>query len=365
MSKLKIGIVGTTRGADFYNDFNMFDNVEVIAVMDTDKDALINFKNKYKVDKVFTRYEDLLASNIDVVVLTSPIHFHAKQAIQALDLDIHVLSEVTAATTLEDCKLLFEAVKRSKAQYMMAENYCYIRENVAIYNMVKKGVFGKIYFAEGEYLHNVKYLHYDEAGNPTWRRRETMGKRGCTYGTHSLGPTLDWFNERVKYVNCLGPGSHTVPDYENDDTTIMLCRTESGALIKIRLDMVSNRPHNMGYYSLQGTKGCYEAPRVPGEKHRVWLQDYSKSSEDWINLEDLYEEFLPEEYINMPVERKDSNHWGADYFMIKDFINCIVNEKPVKIDIYKALEYTLPGILSEESIISGGTPIEVPDIKQW
>src|SRR5699024_9862723 len=361
MNKLQIGLVGTTRGADFYNDFNMFDNVEVTSVMDTDQQALLDFKNTYEVENTFDDYENLLHSNIDVVVLASPIHLHAKQAIAALDKNIHVLSEVTAATNLEDCKLLFEAVKRSKAQYMMAENYCYIRENVAINNMIKKGLFGDVYFAEGEYLHNVRYLHYDNEGNPTWRRKETMGKRGCTYGTHSLGPILDWFNdEKIKWVNCLGSGTHTIEEYENDDTTVMLCQTETGSLIKIRLDMVSNRPHNMGYYSLQGTKGCYEAPRITGEKHKVWLEDYSRDSEEWINLEDIDHEFLPEEYIHMPVERKDSNHWAADYFMIKDFIDCITNNKPVTIDIYKALQYTIPGILSEQSINSKGRAIEVP-----
>lgn len=365
MNKLKVGIVGTTRGADFYNDFNMFNNVKVTSVMDTDHHSLLEFKNKYNVENIYSKYDDLLNSNIDIVVLASPINLHAKQAIAALNKNIHVLSEVTAATTLEDCKLLFDAVKRSKAQYMMAENYCYIRENVAINNMIKKGLFGEIYFAEGEYIHNVKYLHYDNKGNPTWRRKETIGKRGCTYGTHSLGPILDWFDEKVKFVNCLGSGTHTVKEYENDDTTVMLCQTEKGSLIKIRLDMVSNRPHNMGYYSLQGTKGCYESPRIPGQKHKVWLEDYSENSEEWINLEDIYHDFLPEEYLNMPVEPKDANHWGADYFMIKDFIDSITNNKPVTVDIYKALEFTIPGILSEESINSKGQAIEVPNIKRW
>jgi len=365
MSELKVGIVGTTRGADFYNNFNMFSNVNVKAVMDTDQESHAKFAEKYSIDKTFQNYEDLLDYDIDVVVLTSPIHVHADQAISALNKDIHVLSEVTAATSLEECKMLVEAAKRSKAQYMMAENYCYIRENIAIKNMINEGLFGEIYFAEGEYIHDVKYLQYDEDGNPTWRKRDTMGKRGCIYGTHSLGPTLSWFSDRVKYVNCLGTGSYTSPENENDDTTIMLCRTENGGLIKIRLDLTSNRPHNMSYYTLQGTKGCYEAPRVPGEKHRVWLEDYCTSKHAWINLEDLFHEFLPKEYLNMPVEPKDSNHWGSDYYMIKDFIDCIMNEKPVTIDIYKALQFTLPGILSEESINSGGSQVEVPDIKQW
>lgn len=365
MSKLQIGIVGTSRGKSFYDEFNKIDDVEIIGVMDLDKQALANFKQNNPVEYTFTNYEELLHCGIDIVVIASPIQFHAQQAISALEKDIHVLSEVTAATTIEDCKRLMKAVKESKAQYMLAENYCYIRENIAVSHMIEAGLFGDIYYAEGEYLHNVTSLHYDETGKPTWRRTETVSKRGCTYGTHSLGPILEWFDEPIQYVNCLGTGSHTVPGYENDDTTLMLCRTESGALIKIRLDMVSNRPHNMSYYTLQGTKGCYETPRVPGEKHRVWLKDYAQSNEKWLLLSDFYDEFLPKELITLPEKAKRSGHWGADYFLIRDFVKCIRENKPVPIDIYKALEFTLPGILSEKSIALSGEAVKIPDIRKW
>lgn|GEM_PF-4335041 len=38
----------------------------------------------------------------------------------------------------------------------------------------------------------------------------------------------------------------------------MLASTEQDALIRIRVDMLSNRPHAMRNYSLQGTKDCCE-----------------------------------------------------------------------------------------------------------
>ena len=37
----------------------------------------------------------------------------------------------------------------------------------------------------------------------------------------------------------------------------MLCKTARGALIKIRMDLVSERPHAMTNYQLQGTTGVY------------------------------------------------------------------------------------------------------------
>lgn len=60
MNKLKIGIVGTTRGADFYEDFNLFNNVEVKAIMDTDEEALMKFSEKYGVKELFLTMRNYL-----------------------------------------------------------------------------------------------------------------------------------------------------------------------------------------------------------------------------------------------------------------------------------------------------------------
>jgi len=43
----------------------------------------------------------------------------------------------------------------------------------------------------------------------------------------------------------------------------MLAKTINGGLIKIRVDMLSDRPHAMSNYSLQGTQGAYESARAP------------------------------------------------------------------------------------------------------
>ena len=44
---------------------------------------------------------------------------------------------------------------------------------------------------------------------------------------------------------------------------------ESGGLIQIRVDCMSLRPHNLTYYQLQGTQGCYEAPRGLGDVAKI------------------------------------------------------------------------------------------------
>jgi hypothetical protein len=60
-------------------------------------------------------------------------------------------------------------------------------------------------------------------------------------------------------------GHHTDLPRTLQDTVLLLARTSRGALLKVRLDLLSNRPELMDYYSVQGTSGCYESARAPGE----------------------------------------------------------------------------------------------------
>ena len=82
---------------------------------------------------------------------------------------------------------------------MMAENYLYRKENVLVTELVRRGLFGQVYYAEGAYLHELKQLNEDTP----WRRTWQTGIAGVTYGTHSLGPILQWMpGDRVAEVCC-------------------------------------------------------------------------------------------------------------------------------------------------------------------
>ena len=115
---------------------------------------------------------------------------------------------------------------------------------------------------------------------------------------------------------------HTDPEHTMEDTVMMLCKTESGALIKIRVDMLSNRPAN-SYYSLQGTKGCYEGQRGLGDQPKIWLAESGRGDE-WMPLSAVEEEFLPERWKNPPQEAAHLTDGLGDYFELRDFVDCIL-----------------------------------------
>lgn len=361
--QLRLGLAGLRRCAGFAGAINALAeklSVRIGAICDPNAALLEQRRQEWGVEHACCAYEQML-EHVDAVILGTPMQHHTPQATMALERHIHVLSEVTAATTLDECRWLLQAAQRSQATYMLAENYCYLKPNVLVGQLVEAGLFGEVYFAEGEYVHEIRDLHHDSEGRPTWRYYWQVGKRGCTYGTHSLGPCLQWLKERVATVACFGTGQRTDPEHANDDTTLMLCRTPSDKLVKIRLDMLSNRPHGMAYYSLQGTKGCYESPRGLGDDHKIWLADRSAGKNEWSPLSQFEDDFLPDWYRESEEEAKAAGHGGGDFFVVKDFLHAIREYREPPVDIYTALDWTAPGLVSEQSIAQGGIPLEVPD----
>ena len=356
MARLKIGVAGAPRGASFLAGMHAYeDRAEIAAVYEPDRQARDKFAGETGVPAL--EHYDQLLDRVDAVIVASPQHHHVPQAVAALERGVHVLSEVPAAVSLEQARQLLAAARSSDAVYMLAENYCYSRPNLIVGAMAKAGVFGELYFGAGEYLHEMKGWHTGSSGSPTWRYFWQVGRAGHSYPTHSVGPLLQWFDDRIVAVSCVGSGRHTDPEHEIDDTIILLARTSRQALLSVRLDLLSNRPHLMDYYSLQGTTGAYEAPRAEGQEPRVYLLDKSPS-ETWQPLEAYAEEFLPKRYREVA---EGAGHWGADSFPVRDFIDAVADGTPPPFDVYAALDMTLPGIVSEASFYEGGAWTAVPN----
>ena len=366
--KLHLGIVGACgRGASFRAACEALTTVTVHAVCDTNADKLTAARERLGAREQYTDYAEMLEkSDIDAVIIGTPMQFHVPQAVAALQRNLHVLSEVTAGVSVPECRRLVAACRKSRGIYMMAENYTYMQPNVIVRELVRRGLFGTPYYAEGEYLHELKPMNEVTV----WRRKWQTGVNGITYGTHSLGPILQWMpGDRVTSVCCAGSGHHyrdaRQAEYENEDSCVMLCKMASGNLVKIRVDMLSDRPHAMTNYQLQGTDGCYESARAQGEKGRIWLRARGKDANTWMFLDDLKDEFLPDFWKEGLERAKAAGHGGGDYFEVLDFVDAITGRRPCPIGIHEAMDMTLPGLVSQQSIRKGGRWRPVPDSRTW
>lgn len=361
---IKIGIAGARGISGMIGYKAMGEDVRVEAICDLSEDVLREQSAKHNIPHTYRVFEDMLESDIDAVVIATPMQCHVPQAIAALAAGKHVMSEVTAGVTMDELYWLTESVEKSGKIYMFAENYCYTPENQLIRELALKGFFGDIYYAGGEYLHKLETANlFTKSGKPTWRQHWQLGKRGAFYPTHSLGPVMQCLpNERIAEITTFSPGTrHNMPDFRQDDGTVTMCVTESGKLIEIKVDCLSPRPHKMDYYTLQGTKGIYEAKRGFGDEDKIAIdaEKNPNGHHDWVSIWE-YSEHLPERYKNASPEEKAAGHNGGDFFIIKDFIDAIKTGIQPDLNVYKACEWTAVGLLSELSVTNNSKTMKMP-----
>ncbi|MDD5728734.1 MAG: Gfo/Idh/MocA family oxidoreductase [Victivallales bacterium] len=389
MRKLKIGIVGLGRGAAAGAlVMEQSRNVEITAICDCNEEVLQKRAASFSAadagrsgndnsgakfsGPAYVSYEEMLKkADIEAVYAATPIPCHADHCCMALNAGKHVLSEVTALADMRDCARLQEAVKSSGKKYMLAENYCYLRPWSIAMGMVKAGLFGEIYYAEGDYLMDFTERHnYPYIGG--WRQNVYYMHRGHVYITHSLGPLMMLFNEPVKKVCCVGSGQHPRGwGLRADNNCNLLLKTESGKSIHLRQDFLSPRPDNFLYYGFQGTKGAYEGTKslrgvfvsdIKEGDHRVYIKGLCKSGE-WRNLEDFASDFLPEAWKAVPPEKVDNGYNGGVPMMFDDFAQAIFDDRETFIPIETSLNWTAAGLLSEQSADQDGMPVNVPDFR--
>ncbi len=363
---IKIGIVGV-RGFSVVDAISaMPGEAQITAMCDLDQEGLDRAKEKIGLtdSQCYRIYEDMLEqADIDAVVISTPMQCHVPQAILALQAGKHVMCEVTAAVSMDELWWLIENVEKSGKIYMYAENYCYMPELQLVRQMVKQGYFGEIYYGEGEYIHDCTDLRLWK-GKTGWRTYWQMGTRGSFYPTHSLGPVMQCFDDdRIVSVTSFGPGNHNPYGLRNDDLTQTLCQLESGKLVKIRVDTISPRPHNMTYYQIQGTKGCYEAPRGLGDVAKIAIatDEDPTGFQNWRPLSD-FNHLLPERYRSG--EGDNAGHGGGDYYIVADFIEAIKTGVQPELNVYKAAEWTSVALLSQLSITNQGKTMEVPNFRR-
>ncbi|NLV74433.1 MAG: Gfo/Idh/MocA family oxidoreductase [Chloroflexi bacterium] len=364
---INLAIVGACgRGGTFRGMCEAIPSLHLKAICDNNVAGLEEALQRLGADEAYASYDEMLIkSDIDAVLIGTPMPLHVPQAIAALQADKYVLSEVPTGVSISECRRLVEAANQSRAFYALGENYIYTRSNILVRELVSQGLFGVPYYAEGEYLHELKELNEITK----WRRVWQTGIDGVTYCTHSLGPIMQWMpGDRVVSVCAAGSGRHHADPrgdiYEGQASNLMLCKMASGALAKIRVDMLSDRPHAMNCHQLQGTLGSYESSRASGEPDRIWLHGKSADANKWEPLSS-YDAYLPEWYRAQEETARAAGHGGGDFYELLDFSEAILGHKPPTVDLHGAMDLTLPGLVSQQSILEGGRWLDVPDSRIW
>lgn len=318
----------------------------------------------------------LQRDDLDAVLVATPMQWHAEMSVDALRAGKHVLSEVSAAVTLDQCWELVRATEETGKIYMLSENCCFWEDVMLIQNMVRQGLFGTLTFAECGYVHDCRALAFQADGTLTWRGELARDHAGNLYPTHSLGPVAKWLGiNRGDRLVSLTAGQtrqaamdHYVRQrfaedsparnvkFKVADSTTVLIRTAQGGLIDLRYDTKSARPHpSTTYYSLQGTTASYES-RIDS----IWIEGRSPGRQ-WEPVETYRREFEHPLWTQSREQAAGSGHRGGDYLVLRAFLDAVASGGPAPIDVYDAAAWSAITPLSEQSLADGGKPVEIPD----
>lgn len=357
MNKLKIGVFGITRGVAYAIGTKHYKEVELVAICDKLEDQVEKAKLKLNDPKItyYANFDDFINHDMDIVVLANYATEHAPYAIRCLEKGINVISELLPFQNMKEAVALVEAVEKSGKIYSYAENCCYMPAPMEMKRLYEQGKIGEFLYGECEYLHDGKfYVH--NYGDPThWR----TWMYSTFYCTHSLGPIIHATGLRPVSVTgfelpvtakCVRNGKRC------GQAGIEMVTLENGAIIKSTHGAL---PHYSLWWNMQGTKGSMESAR--------YNQQYGDVARIFVNAnaeEDMEENEVVTYLVKTNEASKDSGHGGSDFFILDNMIAKIKGEPADMIDIYEACDMFLPGMFAFRSLLNGGVPTEIPNMRK-
>ncbi len=361
MSKLKIGILGASRGMDFaMRILPGWEYAEIAAVCESYPPLLDKCRQFFRErgQSVFctSSFDDLLEAGIDAVIIANYANEHAPYAIRALDRGIHVYSEVQPVQTLAEACLLCDAVERSGKVYAYGENYCYFDNTFAMRRHYEAGEIGEAVCLEGTFCNDCspKWHLLTRGIRDHWRNYVPSS----FYCTHSIGPLL--FSTGLRPVRVHGLEAPRLSHMAEKGA-----RCGSGASLSMDLcnGGMGRSLNTNGFkhpyiasYRLFGENGTIEA--TPDS-----VTVYRYDREFRYDVKSERASFMPfrhrPELDLGPVSNSDATGFGL---FVAKILGDPVGER-YSIDVYRALDMALPGLLGYRSILKDGIPFEVPDLR--
>ena len=356
--RIRLGIWGLGRGMSFFNTCK-FLNIDVVAGCDYNEHMRANFLKACPGAYVTDNEDDFLKQDFDAVLLATFCLAHGPHAIKCLQAGKHVLSEVTSFFSMAEGVKLVEEVEKRKLVYNLAENYPFSAANMWLANRWQEGLFGKLMYAEYEYVHECRMLAYTYIdGIPVKPGHTVHNWRSWFnfhyYCTHSLGPVMVITGTRPTMVETF-PCRNRIAGYlsgagreSNGTMTPSLISMSDGGVVRNLMGASTNDSHQQRVW---GTLGAYTIGH-DGVKLRLGASGQSpllNVNAKWEGLGEL---------------AAQTGHGGGDFWTLYYFAREIFTGEKGPFDIYGGCDVTIPGIQALRSSLEGGKPMEVPDFRK-
>ncbi|MFD1719637.1 Gfo/Idh/MocA family protein [Georgenia deserti] len=392
-----LGIVGAGQfSAHFASLFDLHPGVDRVTATDVLPERAGRLVDELGLAGTHADFEAMLADPaVDAVAIFTQRWTHGPLVVRALEAGKHVYSAVPMATSREEIAAIIDAVERTGLTYMMGETSYYNPATVFARKKLAAGEFGRVFYTEGDYLHDMHLGFYDAyrySGGEAWK--STASYPPMWYPTHSIGGVLGAIPTHAVAVSCFGMRDHLgdgvfdteVSMFDNDFSNMTaLFHLADGGMMRI------NEFRRVGYpsplresrFRYFGTDGSFEQLATTS----VWQdkQGVSDVSDQIANRETLSEDDpmlanvapslrkgfvsghapihdedtrrLPETYAHAP-----NGHEGSHQLLADDFVRAVEQSAVPTVNAWVAARFTLPGLVAMESARRGGERLEIDDL---
>jgi predicted dehydrogenase len=247
-TRLRFGVIGCGRIAQAHFAAIEFlkEEVDLVAVTDTDEKRAKEAKERFGARYFIPRYEDLLDHpEIEAVIIPLPNHLHHPVAVQAAIAKKHILVEKPMAINTKEAKEMVEMAKRNGVTLMVGQSR---RFSDAVFELQKRlPEIGELFRIQISFL-----VHFPTPPTGWWKRSEEAGGLIILLqGSHSLDSILTWIKKIPRQV-CTFSSRRNI-QWEGEDEADILLSFDQGELASVHLSLSTNPELHEAI--LVGTKG--------------------------------------------------------------------------------------------------------------
>lgn len=396
---VRLGFVGIGSRGSFHLDCALgMEGVEVPALCDNNETVLQRARQWVldsgkrepalygKGDRDFVRMFE--REELDAIICSTSWDWHAPVCIAAMENGKHAVSEVPIVLTVDEAWELVETAEKTGkwATLGLEQAFTEKPDLLAMYNMVRQGVFGQLVHCEDGYVHDLRYNKFFPSNNDnpqrtTWRLEHSITRNGNLYPDHPMAkiiPVMDInHGDRLDYLVSVSSRAVSLNEYAAEklgkdhkyatmemaqgDYNAALIRTVQGKLITLNFD--TNTPHPREIFRMQGTKGVYYRARGIGSY--IYLDGISPQAHQWEPAEPYYKKYEHPMFANYVPKRRKAirGHGGGSTVPLtwERLIRAIREGTSPDYDVYDSVISSIISPLTEQSVANKGKPVDVPD----
>lgn len=271
------------------------DDVRFVGVASLGQEALAKVKAEFGFDMATESVSELLAENLDGVIVSSPHNRHAEHALAAIAAGCHVLVEKPFALCSKDARAVRDAANRADRHVLVPYGWNYMPFLEAARDLVSQGGVGEIdyvlchmasptrgLFAGGRGVFDKWEAKVVEADITTWQNPNAGGGYAhgqithsaalmfwltdlrvasvCACVMHNAGGPVDLYDTAsVKFENgAIGSisGAATLPDNDPFQLDIRVFGKDGVLLVDVERERVELRRHDGAHVSIPVAPGA-------------------------------------------------------------------------------------------------------------